>query len=361
MSKKKICFVAQFPPPIHGLSKAVETLYTNIEKYEVEKINITNNKYFLINIVKILKSNAGLFYFTISQTRGGNIRDLIILKILELKRKKCLIHLHGGYYRRLVDENMQKWQRKANYKAIEKTEGAIVLGESLRKIFFNMLPSNKIFVVPNCVDNQYMISSEKFEIKISKFKFDETIHVLYLSNFIKTKGYREVLELAKYEKDRYESGKKRKFNFDFAGNFFEESEKLYFENYIKKNKLEDYIIYHGVVDGIEKKELLEKCNVFVLLTQYPNEGQPISILEAMGNGLFVVTTRHAGIPDIVKNRENGIMVEADSINAKEIFNKMVGLSKDDYCKCMKNNYLHAQYFSEKRYISNLEYIFNLFN
>ena len=25
MSKKKICFIAQFPPPMHGLSKAVET------------------------------------------------------------------------------------------------------------------------------------------------------------------------------------------------------------------------------------------------------------------------------------------------------------------------------------------------
>lgn len=26
---KKICFIAQFPPPMHGLSKAVETLYNS--------------------------------------------------------------------------------------------------------------------------------------------------------------------------------------------------------------------------------------------------------------------------------------------------------------------------------------------
>ena len=52
MSKKKICFIAQFPPPMHGLSKAVETLY-NSElnsavnpngKFEFEKVDITNNK-----------------------------------------------------------------------------------------------------------------------------------------------------------------------------------------------------------------------------------------------------------------------------------------------------------------------------
>ena len=29
---KRICFIAQFPPPIHGLSKAVETLYTSALK-----------------------------------------------------------------------------------------------------------------------------------------------------------------------------------------------------------------------------------------------------------------------------------------------------------------------------------------
>ena len=49
---KKICFIAQFPPPMHGLSKAVETLYNsnlNSEfdphgEFEFEKVDITNNK-----------------------------------------------------------------------------------------------------------------------------------------------------------------------------------------------------------------------------------------------------------------------------------------------------------------------------
>ena len=58
VEKKKICFIAQFPPPIHGLSKAVDTLY-NSElnscvslngEFEFEKIDITNNKNFLKNL-----------------------------------------------------------------------------------------------------------------------------------------------------------------------------------------------------------------------------------------------------------------------------------------------------------------------
>lgn len=67
MSKKKICFIAQFPPPMHGLSKAVETLYDSklSSEFEFEKVDITNNKSFLKNLVLIHRSKAELFYFTI--------------------------------------------------------------------------------------------------------------------------------------------------------------------------------------------------------------------------------------------------------------------------------------------------------
>ena len=98
MEKKKICFIAQFPPPIHGLSKAVDTLYnsdlnaslSSKGEFEFEKIDITDNKKFLQNLNRIRKSKGDLFYFTISQTKGGNLRDLIIFKLLEIQHKKCL-------------------------------------------------------------------------------------------------------------------------------------------------------------------------------------------------------------------------------------------------------------------------------
>ena len=51
MNKKRICFIAQFPPPMHGLSKAVETLYNSelLNEFEFEKVDITNNKQFFMN------------------------------------------------------------------------------------------------------------------------------------------------------------------------------------------------------------------------------------------------------------------------------------------------------------------------
>lgn len=337
MSKKKICFISQFPPPIHGLSKAVDTLYNSWlnKEFDFEKIDIKNNKRFLLSIISILKSKADLFYFTISQSKGGNLRDLIILKLLELRKKKCLIHLHGGYYRQLIDNDISKWQRKRNYKAISKLAGVIVLGESLKPIFEGMIDEEKIHIVPNCVDDEYLMSDEDFEKKISTLEERKIKHILYLSNFIRSKGYPELLKMACLEKKRVESGEERKFHFDFAGKFFEKTEEDFFFKYVNKHELNEYVTYHGVVSGDKKRELLKKCDIFALLTRYPNEGQPISILEAMGNGMVILTTNHAGIPDIVEDGVNGVVFDKRDINYSNIYERINGLV--NLCELEQNN------------------------
>ena len=359
MSRKKICFVAQFPPPMHGLSKAVETLYNSelMSEFEFEQIDIKDNKRFLNNLIKISKSQADLFYFTISQTKGGNIRDLIILKLLELQHKKCLIHLHGGYYRQLVDNDMSSIQRSANYKAIKKLDGVIVLSKSLKKIFEGMIDKEKIFVVENCVDEQYLLTDEEITEKFNHFADEKVLHVLWLSNFIRSKGYPFVLEMAKAEKERVDAGGEKRFHFDFAGKFFEDSEKEYFESYIKDNKLEEYATYHGIVGGEEKRNILKLCDIFALPTRYPNEGQPISILEAMGNGMFVITTDHAGIPDII-GTENGIVLKSNA-KAVDAFDVIQSKSNIEVLQVSKRNRKEIETsFKQDNYLSNMKQTFS---
>lgn len=355
---KSITFIAQFPPPIHGLSKAVDTLYHSRlnNEYEFTSVNITNNKAIGKTLWNIWKSKSDLYYFTISQTKGGNWRDLVILKLLELKHAKCLIHLHGGYYRQLVDYDCGKWQRRLNYHAIRRLAGCIVLGKSLQPIFEGMIYSGKIFTVPNCVDAQYMLAPSEAESKIRKAAEESTLDVLYLSNFIPTKGYREVLQLALKCKNE----KNKCFHFHFAGKFFEETEKAYFKNYISEHDLGAYVTYHGVVTGNRKKELLRRSHIFMLLTRYSNEGQPISILEAMGNAMLVITTNHAGIPDIIKNGENGLMIDKSSIVVDEIYRYLVDMYNDrDTLRtvCLRNYHDVIQSYTEERYIHNMDVVF----
>lgn len=350
----KICFLAQFPPPIHGLSKAVDTLYNSSlkDKYSFTAINITSNKQLLSSICKILMVKTDVFYFTISQTKMGNWRDLLFFKLIQSRKKKCIVHLHGGYYRQLIEKDCETLQKRLNYNAMKHVSAVIVLGNSLKTIFEGMLPSNKIYIVPNCFDKQY--GADSIIGKKNNLLAGAKLHVMYLSNFIATKGYREVLQLALLAKQN-----KDDIHFDFAGKFFDMTEEDYFMSFIKDNELDTYVTYHGIVSGEEKQKLLESCHVFALLTRYPNEGQPISILEAMGNGMAIVTTNHAGIPDIATSR-NGFVCDKSDIDINVIYQELQNWNKDrttlvDICDL---NYEVAQKtYTEEQYLNNMDKVF----
>ena len=92
----------------------------------------------------------------------------------------------------------------------------------------------------------------------------------------------------------------------FVGGFQDFNSEQEFLNLIAN---ETDIKYLGkYIDGAEKKELYLKSHIFCLPTYYPYEGQPISILEAYATGCAVITTAHAGIPDVFNDNVNGIIV-----------------------------------------------------
>lgn len=355
--RKKIGIIGQFPPPMHGLSKALDTLYNSYlgTEYELVKFDITNNKKFINRTIEIIKSNLNVYYLTISQSKFGNIRDLIILKLLQMKKKKIIIHLHGGGFRNLLEE-FGDVQKKLNYKLLNKVDVAIVLGDSLKPIFKGIIDDNKIKVVKNCVDDEFILDDETFKEKMTTFKEKKVLNLLYLSNFIEDKGYKDILKLAKHTKNSGDS----RFKFLFAGKFFNEEDKNEFFKYIKDNKLSEIVQYKGIVYGKEKKELIRESDYFILLTKYKNEGQPISIIEAAANGLRVITTDHAGIKDILKDEEM-IMCNKNKISIEEIYNTIsneyhVRVELSELLK--KNRIKIIKEFSEEMYLKDINQIFN---
>lgn len=354
---KKIGLIGQFPPPLHGLSKALDTLYnSNLNKeYKFAKFDITNNSKFINNLIRIFNSNLDLYYLTISQSKFGNIRDLVILKVIQAKKKKCIIHLHGGGFRTLLDEEVGVLQRKINYKILRDVDKAIVLGESLKTIFKNIIVEHNIKVVKNCVDDEFVLSKFEFEEKMRVFKRKEELKILYLSNFIKEKGYMDVLDLAMYLKKKEEY----RFKFIFAGKFFNKEDEKNFLGYIRDNKLEKIVEYKGTVYGKEKKELLRDSDYFILLTKYKNEGQPISIIEAASNGLRVITTDHAGILDIL-GYEDMIVCKKDNICVSKIYDNLnyeYNNRSKLANKLVENREKMNKEFSEKTYLESVNKIF----
>ncbi len=350
---KRICLIGQFPPPIHGLSKALDVIVKSDylkDKFLIEYIDIKNNKKFLNHVNRIKKSQADLYYFTISHSIFGNIRDMFILKRLLNKNKKVVIHYHGGYYKNLY-KKMNILQKLLNKKLISRIDCMIVLSEGLKDLFVDVIDIKKVKICENFVEQSSLIENDEFNKKLNEIGNKERIEVLYLSNFIKSKGYLDVLEAAKGLKNE-------KVIFHFAGHFFNKQDENEFRQYIQRFNLENIVRYHGVVSGNNKKRLLREADIFVLPTYYPYEGQPISIIEAMGNGLAVITTNHAGIPDIV-SEENGVIVNPKAPDEIRKAVQYLVKHRDVLKRIAETNRSYTlRKFKEIDYIKRLEKVFN---
>ena len=83
----------------------------------------------------------------------------------------------------------------------------------------------------------------------------------------------------------------------------------------------------GVLRGAEKNAQYRWADAFVYPTYYPFEGQPLVLLEALGSGLPIISTRHAGIPDTVRDGIDGLLVQPRDAGA--LAAALLGLSHDE--------------------------------
>jgi len=74
----------------------------------------------------------------------------------------------------------------------------------------------------------------------------------------------------------------------------------------------DAVFLHGSKNSNAIREMLGRAQIFMLpsvtAADGDREGTPVSLLEAQAAGLPVISTRHAGIPEIVLDGESGFLV-----------------------------------------------------
>jgi colanic acid/amylovoran biosynthesis glycosyltransferase len=84
---------------------------------------------------------------------------------------------------------------------------------------------------------------------------------------------------------------------------------------VRKNSLlgvEDVVIFLGSKLQEEVRKLLEKTTLFclpsIITEKGGREGIPVALMEAMAMGLPVVSTRTAGIPELIEHQKEGLLV-----------------------------------------------------
>ncbi len=129
-------------------------------------------------------------------------------------------------------------------------------------------------------------------------------------------------------------------------------EKETLQNAVKKLRLHKYIDFLGFLPwGKQLNELYRKSDIFTLPSLA--EGIPKVLLEAMSKGLPIITTKVGGIPDIIKNMENGILVPPKDPQAITQAVKLIIENDALRNKIIENGYTNAKEHTASRQVEKI--------
>jgi len=307
--------------------------------HEVEVVAcvILNENLFVFDNVRAFKEKKDIHYIISAFKRKLGIEYTFFSNSFSKKFEKFvsefrpdIIHCHfgthffrlGNYFKKnpiptvitfhgydasqaLTDETYCNGLRKA-------FKNPLVYGTAVSQAIKNNLlekglPSKKIMVDYLGVDVDF------FKRKSPRtFNIDEPGIFLQVSNFVEKKGHEYTLKAFRKHLDN--SNTDDILIFGGSGPLYDEMVSL-----TKTLNLENNIQFKGLVNRFQVKELMDSAHFFVhhsiTAANGDTEGLPTALMEAMAMELPCISTYHSGIPEIIENNVNGILVKERDVES----------------------------------------------
>jgi len=155
----------------------------------------------------------------------------------------------------------------------------------------------------------------------------QIVHVLYLAHCSREKGAFDAMAgVALANKKLAEQGVPISLRLTVTGTFVTAADRVEFEKLMKDDAISGSVHYAGFVSGDQKEKLLRSADLFCFPTFYPNENQPVNLIEAMAFGLPVITTRWRSLPEVFPNGYPGLV---DVRSPEQIANGLLELLTED--------------------------------
>ncbi len=325
--RSSVCILGRFPPPNDGQSIMTERLAGLLApNWSVSRINtsfqgtsgsvaesvrkIGHYGFFSKHLRQQLRSHPSsvVLWTSISPTPIGHLRDLLTIMPGIQPQQKIFAVVHWGDFDRLFSSAIT---RSTGRRLVQQLSGFVFL-DGLADKCSAWIPDHKRFTIPNTIASEHQGSIEEVRAKREEKSRRSVLRILYLSNMIRSKGYFELLEsLAILARDKIA------FHADFVGRWNSDADRDEFIKFVSAHGLSNCVTAHG---GISDRTVIRRfylnADVFVLPTYYPAEAQPVSILEAISLGTPVITSRHAGIPRMLReNADEALFVPIRSPEA----------------------------------------------
>jgi len=319
----KILMVGPLPPPFSGgIASFIHGIRTcsALAEFEIHYLNTMVSKlvrksvsrrvlfslWLLTKLCACLTHNRPQLAHIHSSAFFSFYEKSVMLIICRLFGVRTILHLHSGHFHRFYSSTRIKFFVRF---ALNRT-GTVIAVSPYWKTYFEKLCRKPVACVPN-------FATPKFFLPEQCGAPDGDI--LFVGKLSREKGIFDLLEAVSILRKQ---GFSNRLVLAGTASGYEEFERI--KNDIAQPGLKPADLVLEAEPG-KVRQLVEKAALFVIPSYV--EGLPIAMLEAMAAHLPVVASPVGGIPDAIKNGENGYLVAPG--NAAALAEKISLLLKNE--------------------------------
>jgi glycosyltransferase involved in cell wall biosynthesis len=353
------------PPPIYGPAITYQALLRSSfpERFDVSFVDLTVVRdYRELEVFRwrklalLARQIAEEFYhlasqrfdfvfYPVSLNRNAFLKDTLFLAMARAFGVPTVLYGHGNGLPEFREKSPRWLQRLMDW-VLRGAAAATVPGKSLRSNFLGHLREDQVFAVPNGIEVPNVLPTVR--------KPPGRFTVLYLGNLVREKGVFVVLDAISLVRQRCPEA-----HFTFAGAWWSERDGLEADRLVRERGLSSCVEFTGTVTDSRKWEIVAQSDVLVFPTYFRYETLGQVLLEAMGAGLPVITTRRAAIPEVVEDGINGLFVAEQ--DAGDLAGKILTLAVDPVLRARigeANRQKYANFYTIEHYGQRMAAVFD---
>ncbi len=318
--KIRVLLIAPLPPPLGGMStyilellnskvknvtdmRVVRSDYLGKENYSGYFrliVNLLNS--FIVSILTTLNIMIWRPAIVHIQTNSGAgyFEKCWYALLSRIWLRKVALHVHGGgfrdFYNRLplIGKKLIIWSSKISNVTVVASPQMLdtwqMIGISSDKIIHI---NNAITFPPLSIWDKQLVQEPEHDLRMDK------ITILFLTRIVLAKGILELIDAVKQIHDKFPGVYLRIVGAEF-------NETAIVKEYLSSSEIKQYIDFIGTVSEERKQEEYLHADIYAFPTHV--EDQSYAVMEAMSYGLPCIASAVGGIPSLIENGVNGLLI-----------------------------------------------------